>query len=305
MRKLWQYLPYRLRLVLRALACLLLSFGIIACGAWWYFHPSVSRTDGVIYGNRNGTPLTLDVIRPANADGRAVAFVVSGGWKSAAAGETPAWLLAPVLRRGITVFAICHVSQPEASVPEIIDDMHRGIRFIRHNADNYQIDPNRIGVAGGSAGGHLGLMLTTRGGLGDPEAKDPVDRESSAVQAAAIFYPVTDLADVRGSTTDPGELGGPPLTFRDCFGPDGVQCWDEIGPACSPIYHVKEGLPPTLIYHGDADTLVPLDQSERYRNAARELGNQVELVIHPGGGHGWPTMPWDIFHFARWFDEHL
>ncbi len=305
MQKIWRYLPYRVRLVLRALACLVLSFAILTAAGWWYLNPSVTRTDGVIYGDRNGTPLTLDVLQPKNANGRAVALMVSGGWKSKDPGETPVWMLAPVLRRGYTVFAICHVSQPEASVQQIVQDMHRGIRFVRHNADKYEIDPNRIGVAGGSAGGHLSLMLATCGGPGDQTSPDPVDRESSEVQAVAIFYPVTDLENLKGSTTDPGDLGGPPLTFRDSFGEDGIARWDEIAPTLSPICHLKESLPPTLIYHGDADTLVILDQSQRYQAAAWELGNKVELVVHPSGTHGWITMLWDVRHFARWFDDHL
>ena len=305
LKKIWQSIPYRLRLLFRAIACLLLSLVIIVFAGWWYLNPTVSRTNGVVYGNRNGTPLTLDVLQPANANGRAIALMVSGGWRSKDAGETPVWMLAPVLRRGYTVFAICHVSQPEASVQEIIEDMHRGIRFIRHNAEEYKIDPERIGVSGGSAGGHLSLMLATRGGPGDANSSDPIDRESSEVQAVAIFYPVTDLTKLEGSTTDPGELGGPPLTFRDSFGPDGISNWDEIAPDCSPIYHLNESLPPTLIYHGDADPLVILDQSQRYQTAARKLGNRVELIVQPGGVHGWPTMLWDVRHFASWFDEHL
>lgn len=60
-----------------------------------------------------------------------------------------------------------------------------------------------------------------------------------------------------------------------------------------------------LIYHGDADTLVPLDQSERFRDSALEQGCKVELVVHPGGKHGWPTMVFDIMKFAAWFDQYL
>jgi BD-FAE/PDZ domain len=132
--------------------------------------------------------------------------MVSGGWKSGDAGELPAWILAPLLRRGYTIFAIYHVSQPEATVMEIIEDVHRGIRFVRHHAEEYEIDPNRIGVSGGSSGGHLSLMLTTRGGPGPDDAEDPVDRESSAVQAVAIFYPVTDLLNLGKSTENPGSM---------------------------------------------------------------------------------------------------
>ncbi|MDB6039244.1 MAG: esterase, partial [Verrucomicrobiales bacterium] len=73
----------------------------------------------------------------------------------------------------------------------------------------------------------------------------------------------------------------------------------------SPIDHIHSHMPPILIYHGDADTLVPLDQSQRFQSRARELGDVVELVVHHGGKHGWLTMIWDIRAFRKWFDRYL
>ena len=84
-----------------------------------------------------------------------------------------------------------------------------------------------------------------------------------------------------------------------------MERWKVTGPELSPIRFVSPATPPTLIYHGDADTLVPLDQSERYRDAARDAGAEVELVVHPGGGHGWPSMIVDLIRFGSWFDRHL
>ncbi len=285
---------------------LLLLAGLLAGGLWWYFHPPFQRTNAVVYGLRDGRDLTFDVLRPEKPNGLAVALMVSGRWKSGGAGSFDAWIAAPLLRRGYTVFAVCHISQPEATVMEIVDDVHRAIRFIRLRAGTYGIDPSRIGVTGGSAGGHLSLMLATRGGPGPADSKDPVDRQSSAVQAVAIFYPVTDLLNLGKSTENPGD-GGPPKSFVKAFGPQSTNMpvWKVIGRETSPIYHLGSNLPPTLIYHGDADTLVPLEQSEWFQQKARELGRTVEIVVHPGGSHGWLTMPLDIREFANWFDRHL
>lgn len=293
----------RFGLVVLGIAALL---AIGFAGAWWYYHPNVHRTNGVVYGQRNGQDLTLDIIRPTNPNGLAIAMMVSGGWRSQKPGEFPTWMMAPVLRRGYTVFAICHVSQPDATVQEIIQDMHRGIRFMRHHSKKYGIDTSRIGVTGGSAGGHLSLMLATRGGPGDPQAEDPIDRESSHVDAVAIFYPVTDLLNLGESTENLGD-GGPPKSFVKSFGPDAsdLDKWKEIGRDCSPIYFVDESLPPTLIYHGDVDTLVPLEQSQRYVQEVTALGGTIQLEVHEGGEHGWPSMFLDIHHFAGWFDQHL
>ena len=233
MKRLWLRFPRWLRIMLLGTVSFVIVLLLFVGGGWWYLHPTVERSDGVVYGHRNDQPLTLDVIRPAQPNGLGVAFMVSGGWKSGAPGETPVWMLAPLLRRGYTVFAVCHVSQPEATVMEIIEDVHRGVRFVRHHADEYGIDPERIGVSGGSAGGHLSLMLATRGGPGPADAEDPVDRESSAVQAVAIFYPVTDLLNLGKSTENPGD-GGPPKSFVQAFGPDATNMprWKVIGREC-------------------------------------------------------------------------
>jgi len=278
----------------------------VAGALWWYLHPAVHRANGIAYGRRGADPLTLDVLRPARQNGRGVLVLVSGGWKSKAPGEFDAWIAAPLLRHGYTVFAVSHVSQPGATVMEIVDDMHRAVRFIRHHAREYGVNPDRLGVTGGSAGGHLSLMLATRGGPGRTDTEDPVERESSAVQAVAIFFPVTDLLNLGKSTENAGD-GGPPRSFVRAFGPESTNLavWKVIGRETSPIYFVSSNLPPILVHHGDADTLTPLEQSEWFRDAARKAGREVQIVVHSGGSHGWLTMPWDIAQFADFFDRHL
>jgi len=287
------------------LLALVLLAGAMVGGAWWYFHPGCTIQPGIIYSRRSGHDLTMAVARPTHPNGLGVALLVSGGWKSGTNSFRP-WMAAPLLRRGYTLFAVTHLSQPKATVMEINDDMHRAIRFIRHHAREYGIDPSRLGVTGGSAGGHLSLMLATRGAPGPADAPDPVDREDSSVQAVATFYPVTDLLNLGASTENPGD-GGPPKSFVQAFGPNSTNLaiWKPIGHDLSPIYHITTNLPPILIYHGDADTLVPFDQSQRFQSRARELGRSVELVVHPGGRHGWLSMIWDVRAFANWFDRYL
>jgi acetyl esterase/lipase len=297
------------RLLKRVLLILAVLGLVIAVGAgalWWYLHPAVQRTNGIPYGKRGAEALTFDVLRPTRPNGLGVLVLVSGGWKSKQPGEFDTWIVAPLLRHGYTVFAVCHVSQPRATVMEIVEDMHRAVRFIRHHAREYGVTPQQLGVTGGSAGGHLSLMLATRSGPGRPDADDPVERESSAVQAVAIFFPVTDLLNLGKSTENAGD-GGPPKSFVRAFGPQSTNLavWKVIGRETSPIYFVSSNLPPVLIHHGDADTLTPLEQSEWFRNAAAKAGREVQIVVHSGGRHGWLTMPWDIKQFADFLTDTL
>ena len=83
--------------------------------------------------------------------------------------------------------------QPHFTIPDAIADINRAVRFIRYHAKDYKIDPNRIGITGGSAGGHLSLMQGTAGDLGNPKATDAVETMSSRVQAVACFFPPTDF----------------------------------------------------------------------------------------------------------------
>ena len=289
---------------------LLLRMGLLMGGAlaatlaatWIYFHPSAQRQRGVCYGSRDGVSLCLDIATPKEANGLGIVFIVSGGWKSSH-DRGHEWLTAPFLRRGYTVFSVFHLSQPQATVAEIFGDVSRAIRFIGNRAEEYGVDPDRLGVIGGSAGGHLSLLLATQGG---PEPAADGTSIKSRVRAAVVFCPVTDLTDLTGSTEDPGD-GGPPRNFRAAFDqrPVDMDRWRETARELSPLHHVTSDLPPTLIFHGDRDTLVPISQSERFRDAAVTAGCDVELVVIRGAGHTWLTMPLQVIQAARWFDAQL
>ncbi|HEV3166053.1 MAG TPA: alpha/beta hydrolase [Isosphaeraceae bacterium] len=279
--------------------------------------PSFTRTEDVIYGRKYGTALTMDVFRPReNGNGSAVIVVVSGGWFSAHEAIHPA-MAAELLTHGYTVFAVVHGSQPKFTIPEILTDMNRAVRYIRSHAKDYAIDPDRIGITGGSAGGHLSLMQGTAGDLGDPKAADPMNRVSSRVQAVACFFPPTDFLNYG----KPGEnalgrgiLAGyrAPFDFheldksKNVFVPvtDEAKIL-EIGKQISPIYQVSADDPPTLIIHGDADNLVPIQQAEIMVAKLKEAGVEAKLIVKHGGGHGWPDLGKDLATIADWFDGHL
>jgi acetyl esterase/lipase len=275
---------------------------------------TVKRTQDVVYAHKAGTALTLDVFEPAHKNGAGVIFLVSGGWASShddlsTVHVTPEFY-SIYLARGYTVFAVVHGSMPRFNVPDIILDVQRAVRFIRHNAAQYGVDPNRLGVLGSSSGGHLALMIATQGGPGPAISNDPVDHESSAVQAVACFFPPTDFLNWGAPGVD-GVGRGPLSPLFAAFGSlsDTDIGRQIVGRMISPIYYVTPKLPPVLIIHGDADIVVPLQQSESFAARAKEVGApEVKIIIRKGKGHGWGDF-WksqeDIEQFADWFDRYL
>jgi acetyl esterase/lipase len=268
-------------------------------------NPPLTRTEDVIYGRKFGTALTLDVLQPAQSNGVGIIWIVSGGWVSNHEGVNPGYV-APLLRRGYTVFAVVHGSQPRFTISEIIPDIHRAVRFIRRNAGRYGINPDRLGVTGGSAGGHLSLTVGTQGGPGDPNAKDPLDRESSAVQCVACFFPPTDFLNYNSEGDDAVGVGTL-KDFQPAFG-NHTRTAEErrkLGREISPIYFVHSNMPPVLIAHGDADKLVPIIQAQRFLRRCEEVQTPTKLIVREGKAHGWPGMDHDLELFADWFDQYL
>jgi acetyl esterase/lipase len=263
------------------------------------------RVEDVIYSRKFGTALTLDVIQPEQTNGFAVLWMVSGGFYSSHEAINPEFFQ-PLLARGYTVFAVVHGSQPKFHIPEIEEDIHRAVRFVRFHARDYGIDPGHLGISGASAGGHLSLTMATQGTRGKPDAKDPIDRESSAVQAAACFFPPTDFLNWGATGVDAVGIG-PLAQFKTAFGPrsDSAESRAVYGKEISPLNFLTANLPPTLIIHGDADRLVPIQQAEIFIKRAEELHAPAKLVVREGKDHGWPEMGADVALLADWFDEHL
>jgi acetyl esterase/lipase len=267
--------------------------------------PKYTRTEDVIYGRKFGTALTLDVFEPPKKNGAAIFFIVSGGFFSEHKNINPPFYQ-PLLDHGYTVFAVVHGSQPRFIIPEIEEDIHRAIRFVRHNAARWGVDTNKFGVTGASAGGQLSLTIGTQGGPGKADAPDPVDRESSAVQAVACFCPPTDF--LNWSKPDEDWMDFPATRqYAPAFGPRGAthESQQGLGKEISPIHFVTSNMPPTLVMHGDADAQVPFYQAQMFEKKCKEVGAPFKLIVKPGAGHGWPGMEKDMAVFADWFDEHL
>ncbi|MCC7473910.1 MAG: alpha/beta hydrolase [Pirellulales bacterium] len=258
-------------------------------------------TPDVVYGHKAGMALTFDVVRPKEPNGVGVMFMVSGGWFSpwvppeSVVSDNPLFqfrVFRQIVDHGYTLFLVRHGSAPQFKVPEAVDDVRRAVRYIRLHAKDYEIDPERLGVCGGSAGGHLSLMLGTASDKGNTRSKDEVERVSNRVAAVAVYYPPVDMREWVGKLTDQF----PALDFDP-----------KLAESISPIVHVSKDDPPTLLVHGDKDNLVKLDNSQRMESALKKAGVTCKLIVMPGAAHGFGMAQDRQASKAvlEWFDAHL
>lgn len=255
----------------------------------------------IVYGHKDGMALTFDVLTPAAPNGAAVLHLQSGGWYSP--WQPPQELIGaerPWLDAGYTVFIVRHGSAPKYTVPEAVADVRHCVRYIRLHAGDFGVDANRLGVTGGSAGGHLTLMLATTGDDGDPAAQDPVLQTSSRIACGVSLYPPTDL---RGWTTDPpAEIKKhaglkPPLSFDS-----------KLEDSVSPILAVTADDAPVLMIHGDQDLLVPIEHSRNIVPKFQEVGAVAELLTIEGAAHGYSpeqNQMQVLPAMLGWFEKYL
>ncbi|UCD48535.1 MAG: prolyl oligopeptidase family serine peptidase [Phycisphaerales bacterium] len=256
----------------------------------------IKITPDVVYGHKHGMALTMDVYQPTSGNGVGILFMVSGGWYSMwAPPEQTMGLFRPLLDKGFTVFAVRHGSSPKYVVPEVVVDVRRSVRFVRLHAQRFGVDPERLGVCGWSAGGHLSLVLGTMSDAGDPEAKDEVLRVTDRVAAVVAYFPPTDLRPYV-------KIDGP---YRERF--PALKFDPNQADSVSPLRHVSPDDPPTLLVHGDKDMLVPIWHSEKIRDAFRENDVDCELLVIEGAAHGFAGDDAERANAAwvAWFEKHL
>lgn len=255
------------------------------------------------YARVGAVSLRLDLYLPLHKGETRLPVVVwihGGGWR----GGDKAGTRAPeVLGEGYAVASINYRLSHQATFPAQIHDCKAAIRWLRAHADEFGLDPERIGVWGSSAGGHLAALLGTSGGVPELEGEvgGNLDR-SSRVQAVCDFFGPADLLAIlepgawpsHGSPTSPESLllGGP------------VAERVELARLASPVTHASPDDPPFLLVHGDRDPMVPLDQSERLHRALTAAGVDSTLYVVRGAGHGFRDPAVDAL--VRWFfDRHL
>lgn len=269
-----------------------------------------------------GRQYAIDVLTPAKQNGRGAIWIVSsGGVSNREQTLTPSFerRVAPLLKRGYTVFAVIHRSSPQFQLPDYIDDGRHAVRFVRHNAKQYGIDGEQLGIAGSSSGGSIALTVALTGDNGDPITRETVEQEPSRVKAVAAFFPLTDFMNVNETNQNivdfmqqqAGKVD-PAFQFQDVDPKTGERkpitsrgLMLAVLRATSPITQVGPGDPPTLLIHGDADKNVPVGQSRRLLEKLNAEKVRARLVVREGQGHAYPGWEEDAELVAAWFDEHI
>ena len=244
----------------------------------------------------------LDLYLPGQNEGDLplplIIWVHGGAWR---AGSKQNCRSARFLRHGYAAASINYRLSQHAIFPAQIEDCKAAIRFLRANAGKYNIDPDRIGVWGSSAGGHLVALLGTAGDVKQFD-KGPNLHVSSRVQAVCDFFGPTDLTKMSDfeSTMDHDAPDSPESQLIG--GP--VQKNKEACGRVNPITYVSKDDPPFLICHGDKDMLVPHNQSVLLNAALNKAGVNVKFHTVKGGGHGFRNPEVDRM-VLEFFDKHL
>ncbi|MBI1346529.1 alpha/beta hydrolase fold domain-containing protein [bacterium] len=254
----------------------------------------------LLYAERAGRALHLDLYRPQATAERlpVVVYIHGGGWRSGSKQQPP---IVELAAEGYALVSIEYRLSDEAVFPAQLDDCREALRWLRTHADEWSLDPDRIGVCGFSSGGHLAALL----GVNSPQ--DPHEAALTRVQAVADFFGPTDLLTLsRDNTDNEGRF------TVDVFSPEALllgtspQSDPERARSASPMSYVEAGrqYPPFYILHGHADNVVPWRQSYRFALALRKCG--ADVTYHsPESGHQSVLLSQQIDDLCAFFDQAL
>lgn len=229
----------------------------------------------ITYCVANGVELKMDLYYPDEVETLlpVIVYVHGGGWTGGDKASGAGFRFLPVLREGgYLTISVNYRLSPKYKFPAHIEDVKCAIRHLRAEAETYNLDPNRIGAIGGSAGGHLVALLGVTDESAGMEGSGGYIEYSSRVQAVIdLFGPI--------DPTESCTVGWARQVF-------GANCEDEIISLSSPLAYVSSDDPPFLILHGDRDELVLLEQSQTFYDSLTAVGVPATLQIIKNAGHG-------------------
>lgn len=239
----------------------------------------------VKYGEADGVPLFLDIVQPLarNAHPRpAILEIHGGGWIK---GEKDPRNVSSMALAGFFCVSINYRLAPQHLFPAQMHDCKAAVRWLRFHAAELGIDPDHIGVWGGSAGGHLAALLGTSYDVPELEGSSGWPGVSTRVQAVVSVCGAFDFSQISEQhlavNPEPSLLVGGPIHERH-----------ELVQLANPIAHLRPDAPPFLLFHGDADETAPYGQSVLLRDALKRVAVQVTLHTAHGGKHGF-TPAWE------------
>lgn len=242
----------------------------------------------------------LEVYCPeANSSGAAVVVFPGGGYGSLALDHEGKQIAQFYNSLGVTAFVLHYrLGTNGYHHPIELNDAKRSIRWVRDHAEEYNLDPNRIGINGFSAGGHLASTAATLFDKGDPNAEDPIERVSSRPDFVVLCYPVISLSDASTHKGSRANLLGPDKKDDEALAKD-----------LSSQLNVTAETPPTFIFQTDEDTVVPAENAIAYYLALRKHQIPAEMHIYQSGPHGVGLMHGDPVlstwskHLADWLRD--
>lgn len=225
----------------------------------------------------------LDVyVAKAGAPTPAMIYIHGGGWRAGSKNRVPAWLRSFVASGQLSVVSVEYRFTDVAPHPAQVNDCLRAIQFVRHHAGDWNIDPNRIGVTGGSAGGHLSAYVALHDDVADQSSDDAVKRQSSRVACAVSFAGPTDWSLL--TTIEHKHPAYRQLIGYDPATPASELAADRVR-SVSPISFVSKDDPPVMQVHGDNDSVVPLQHARNLHDKLKAAGVESQLVVIPDGTH--------------------
>jgi acetyl esterase/lipase len=254
------------------------------------FARSVRRERGVVFHRETDRILRLDIYRPRRAANDAprpaVIQVHGGGWLLGSRQEQGIPLLNHLAANGWVGFNVDYRLSPRATMPDHVIDVKRAIAWVRQNAEELGIDPKRICITGGSAGGHLTALAALT--ANDPELQPGFEEADTSVVAAVPFYGVYDFTDPEGLYWPEFEswvLGRVVIKERLSEAPG-------LYRQSSPFHRIHAGAPPFMVFHGADDSLIPVDDARRFARRLEEVSDETALYVElPGAEHAFDLFP--------------
>ncbi len=255
---------------------------VLAVGGALLHAQAARQFKDVPYATVDGKVLALDLYLPAGvSDPPLLVWTHGGAWREGSKASAPMGFV----QRGFAVASLDFRLSTEARFPAMVFDIKGAIRFLRANVATYGYRSDRIAIGGDSSGGHLAALVGVT--AGEPELEGTVGghlEQSSAVQAILDYYGASNLTTILAQST-PFGLGVREPALKLLLGglPDQVPALARLA---SPVFHVDRSDPPLLLFHGDQDPQMPINQAHELQGAYEKLGLDVAFVVVHGSAHG-------------------